>query len=273
MSAIQQWRAMIEAEHAQSERMRASVPPEDHWQDYAHRFRVDPYRSGDALLDRLRQEVGPRHTIIDVGAGGGRLALPLALQCQQVVAVEPSPSMASVLLQQAAEYGIDNLSLIQARWGDAQVAPGDIALCVHVLYTIQEVGPFVRKLAAHAREKVLIVLHKTAPLSQIYPLWKEVHEEERLPLPALPQLEKALEELGIAHQVEMLAPQPPWGFGSLEQAIDELARRLYLAPGSAQKARLMEMLPEKLEQVEGVFRIRGAPPMEPALVWWQSNLE
>jgi 2-polyprenyl-3-methyl-5-hydroxy-6-metoxy-1,4-benzoquinol methylase len=273
MSAIQQWKAMIKAEHDQSERMRASAPPHDHWQDYAHRFRVDPYRSGDALLDRLRQEVEPRHTVIDVGAGGGRLALPLALQCQQVVAVEPSPSMASVLLQQAAEYGIDNLSLIQARWEEAEVAQGDIAMCVHALYTIQDVGPFVRKLAAHAREKVLIVLHKAAPQSQIYPLWKEVHQEKRLPLPALPQLEKVLEELGIAHQVELLAPQPPWGFDSLEQAIEKLARRLYLAPGSPKKARLMEMLPEKLEQVEGLFRIRDAQLMEPALVWWRTGIK
>src|SRR5918999_5182540 len=116
MLATQQWKAMVEAEHAQSERMRASVPPDDHWQDYAHMFRMDPYRSEDALLNRLREEISPRHTVVDVGAGGGRLALPLALQCQQVVAVEPSPSMASVLLQQAAEYGINNVSLIQARW-------------------------------------------------------------------------------------------------------------------------------------------------------------
>jgi SAM-dependent methyltransferase len=273
MSAIQQWKAMIEAEHTQSERMRASIPPEDHWWDYAHIFRVDPYRSEDTLLDRLRQEVAPHHTVIDVGAGGGRLALPLALQCQQVVAVEPSPSMASVLLQQAAEYAINNISLVQARWGDAEVAPGDIALCVHVLYTIQDVGPFLKKLENHAREKVLIVLYKTPPQSQIYPLWKEVHEEERLPLPALPQLKKVLEELGIDHQIEMLPPPPFRGFDSLEQAAEELGRRLYLPPGSARKARLMEMLPEKLEQVEGRFRIRDAQPMEPALVWWQSNLE
>jgi SAM-dependent methyltransferase len=235
-------------------------------------FRMDPYRSEDALLNRLREEISPRHTVVDVGAGGGRLALPLALQCQQVVAVEPSPSMASVLLQQAAEYGINNVSLIQARWEDAEVAPADAALCVHVLYTIQDIGPFVRKLEAHAREKVLIVLYKTAPQSQIYPLWQKVHEEERLPLPGLPQLEKVLKELGIDAQVEMLSPPPLRGFDSLEQATEELSRRLYLPPGSAKKARLMEMLPEQLEQVEGVFRIRVAQPLEPALVWWRPNL-
>jgi hypothetical protein len=71
----------------------------------------------------------------------------------------------------------------------------------------------------------------------------------------------------------LLAPQPPWGFDSLEQAIEELARRLYLAPGSPKKARLMEMLPEKLEQVEGLFRIRDAQLMEPALVWWRTGIK
>jgi SAM-dependent methyltransferase len=273
MSAIQQWQAMIEAEHAQSERTRASAPPEDHWQDYASMFRVDPYRSNDALLNRLRREIAPGHRVIDVGAGGGRLALSLALQCQEVVAVEPSRSMASVLLQQAADYSINNVSLIQARWEDAEVAPGDIVLCSHVLYTIRGIEPFVRKLEAHAREKVLIVLYQTPPQSQIYPLWQEIHEEERLPLPGLPQLEKVLEEMGIGLQIEMLPPAPPRNFDSLEQAAEELSRRLYLPPGSAKKARLMEMLPEKLEPVGGGFRIRDAQPMEPALVWWRPVVE
>lgn len=268
MSAVNRWKAMIQAEHAQSESMRASAPVGDHWRGYAAMFREDPYRTGDALLDRLLQEVAPQDTVIDVGAGAGRMALPLALHCRRVVAVEPSPSMAGVLEERALEHGIDNIILVRASWEEARVDPGDVTLCCHVLYTIQEIGPFLRKLESHAGKRVLVVLYNSPPQSQIYPLWREVHGQERLSLPSLPQLEEVLQELGINARVEMLGPQRPRGFDSMEQAADQLAHRLYLSDDSPERSRLMELLPQRLEEQEGVFYIPGAPPLEPALVSW-----
>ena len=260
---------MIRAEHAQSDRMRGSSPPEDHWSPYAGQFRADPRRVDDAIVDCLLAQVDANHTVIDVGAGGGRLALPLALHCRRLTAVEPSASMASVLLQQANEHGIRNISLVQARWEEAEVEAADIVLCAHVLYTVQDIGTFVRKLESHARQRVLIVLYDAPPQSQIYPLWKVVNGEERLPLPSLPQLEEVLGEMGIAPQVDRLAPQAPRGFDSLEQATEQLSRRLYVAEGSPEKRRLEEVLPRLLSESDGAFQISGVRPLTPALVWWK----
>ena len=271
MQASQRWKAIIEAEHAQSERMGGTSPPDDHWQPYAQQFVADPGRSDDLLLDRLLQEVKPHHTVIDVGAGAGRLALPVALRCRHVIAVEPSRSMASALIQQASEHGIGNVSVVQARWEEAQVDPGDLVICSHVLYTVREIEAFVKKLESHARERVLIVLYKVPPQSQMYPIWKRIHGEERLSLPSLPQFEDVLRELGIDAQLEMLPSGPHRGFDSPQQAVEQLSRRLYLAPGSQKRVLLEEMLPDMLEEAGGVFRIRGARPLEPALVWWPTS--
>ena len=71
MPATQLWKAMIQAEHAQSDRMRGSVPPVDHWRPYARQFEADPRRTGDELVDRLASQVARHQTVIDVGAGGG----------------------------------------------------------------------------------------------------------------------------------------------------------------------------------------------------------
>ena len=270
MLASQKWRLMVETEHAQSEEMRGAIPPpEDFWRPYAGQFRDDPRRSGDPLLERLLEFVAPGHTVIDVGAGGGRLALPIALRCRKVVAVEPSASMASALEQQAEECHIQNVSVVRATWEEAHVEPGDIVLCAHVVYTIRDISAFVRKLEAHARERVLIVLYNAAPQSQIYPLWKQLHGKERLPLPSLPQLREVLQELDIDAQIDFLDPQPPRGFDSLEQAVEQLSGRLYLAPGSSEAARLEQMLPGLLQEEDGVFRIRGAEPLRPAIVSWR----
>ena len=271
MPATQRWKSMIQSEHAQSDSMRGSAPPVDHWLPYARQFVADPRRSGDELLDRLVPQVARQQMLIDVGAGGGRLALPLALQCRHVTAVKPSDSMASVLLQQATEHGIENVSLVQARWEEAQVEPGDIVLCVHVIYTVTEIEQFVRKLEAHAGERVIIVLYDAAPQSQTYPLWKHVHSVERLPLPSLSEFEEVLAQLGISAEVEQLTPQPARGFDSLEQAAAQLSSRLYVREGSPQSKKLEDVLREILEESDGVFKIRDATPLTPTLVSWQPS--
>ena len=270
MLASQRWRLMVEEEHAQSDAMRGAVPPpEDHWRPYADNFRADPRRADDPIVQHLLKFLGPNDTLMDVGAGGGRLALPLALHCRAVLAVEPSASMASVLQQQAQEFGIDNVSLAQSSWEDAQVEPADLVLCSHVVYVIRKIDTFIRKLDSHARQRVVIVVYNAPPQSQIYPLWQLIHGRERLALPSLPQLLEVLEELGIDPQVDELPPQPARGYDTLQQAVEQISRRLYLAPGSPEAARLEQLLPEMLVEKDGVFQLKDAKPLRPSLVWWR----
>ena len=269
MRSSERWREMVEAEHAQSERARGSPPPDDHWKPYAQQFKADPDRSDDPLLNRLLEELKPHHTVIDVGAGAGRLALPLAHRCQHVTAVEPSPSMGSALIEQASDYAIRNVTLVQSRWEDAEVESADIVLCVHVLYSVKNIEGFLRKMEVHCRERILIVLYEAPPQSQIYSLWNRIHGVERLPLPSILELEEVLGELGIEAQLEAQAPQGVRGFDSLEQASAQLSQRLYLVPGSHEHSLLESLLPDLLEETDGVFRVRGAQPLKPVLVWWQ----
>ena len=106
MSAIETWGEMVRVEHEQSDRMRGTRPT-DHWRRYAHQFKADPRRTDDVLVERLRARLLPGDSLLDVGAGGGRLALPLALTCRSVTAVEPSPSMCAVLRETADEADIE----------------------------------------------------------------------------------------------------------------------------------------------------------------------
>ena len=271
MLAIDHWRTMIQEEHAQSDAMRPAQPPVDHWRPYARQFSADPRRSGDALLDRLLEEISPDHTVIDVGAGGGRLALPIALHCSHVTAVEPSPAMGEVLSSVAREHGIENISLVQSDWEEARVDPAAQTLCVHVLYTIQDIEGFVGKLQDHARKQVMVVMYGAPPQSQNYPLWEKVHGTPRLPLPSVPEFKEVLSELGIDAREEPLLAQPARGFDSLEQALDQLSQRLYLDEDDPKRDMLARMLPQELEESGGVFRIRGAVPQQPWLIRWAGS--
>jgi len=268
--AGQRWRRMVEAEHAQSEGVRGrDQAQEDSWEPFAERFRPDSQPTDDPVVQRLLQEVQPHHTVLDVGAGGGRLALPLSLCCQRVVAVEPSASMCSILEEEARRAQRDNIVLVPSSWEEAEVTPADIVLCVQVLYTVKDIVPFISKLEAHAREKVLVVLYENPPQFQAHPLWPGVHGEERLKLPCLRELMQVLWEMDIYPDLEMLTPQEPRGFESRERALQQMGPRLMVAPGSDGERRLAEVLTDMLDEVDGRFKIRGVPPFRPALVSWR----
>ncbi len=269
MSAIETWGEMVRVEHAQSDRMRGERPT-DHWTRYAAGFKADPRRQGDALVEALRSRLVPGETLLDVGAGGGRLALPLALTCSAVTAVEPSPSMCSVLRETALEYHIDNVSVVEAAWPEASVERADVVLCSHVVYVIENIEPFVRKMHGHARRLVLAVVFQSPPQSQLYALWERVHGEKRHGLPSLPQFLPVLEELGIRPEVTELEPQAPMTFDSFEAAQDSIARRIYVNPGTPAMTRLQCVLQESLRQRDGGWQIEGAQPSRPCIVAWET---
>lgn len=268
MSATQRWTEMVRAEHAQSDSMRKEEPPADSWTNLAQNFRADPNRTDDPLVNHLRRVIAPRQVVLDVGAGGGRLALPLALDAEKVIAVEPSPSMCRVLRETAAEFDVPNVEIVESGCLEADVAHADVAICAHVVYVVQEIEAFVRKLEQQAG-LVMVIMYQAPPQSQIYPLWELVHGVPRLPLPSLPEFLAVLEQLGVTPEVDVVHTGRGRGFESLEEAKEQIARRLYVTPNSAQMERLEALLPEVLQEKDGQYSIKGAVQLEPRIVSWR----
>ena len=270
MSATEHWNEMVRVEHAQSDSMRKEDPPADSWSNFAQQFRADPRRIDDPLVNYLRQLVPPEQVVLDVGAGGGRLALPLALEAKKMFAVEPSPSMCRVLREVASEFNVPNVEVIESGWLDAQAPQADLAICCHVLYVIQDIEAFVRKLEQHAKQ-VLVIVYQAPPQSQIYPLWEPIHGVPRSPLPSLPEFLEVLTQLGVEPDIHVVHTERNRGFESLEAAKDQLARRLYVTPNSAEMERLEALLPDVLEEKDGGFSIKGSVNLEPRVVSWQTG--
>ncbi len=268
MTATERWTEMVRAEHAQSDSMLKEEPPADSWSNSAQQFKADPRRTDNALVNHLRRVIAPGQTVLDVGAGGGRLALPLALDAQTVVAVEPSASMCRALREAAAEFNVENIEVVESGWLDAKVSPADVAICSNVLYVIQDIKAFVRKLEEHASE-VLVIMFQGPPQSQFYPLWQRVHGVPRLPLPSLPEFLEVLEQLGVNPSVDVVNTERNRGFDSLEAASEQIASRLYVMPDSPEMERLEAMLPEVLDENDGYFTIKDAIQLEPRVISWR----
>jgi SAM-dependent methyltransferase len=94
---------------------------------------------------------------LDVGAGFGALTLPLARRIEAVTAIEPSAAMAGALRAGAASAGLANVTVIEARWGEAPVRPHDLVLCAHVGGLLDGSSPFLRDAGTVARRLVTFV--------------------------------------------------------------------------------------------------------------------
>ena len=272
MSAIQRWNDRVETHHAQSLAAQAGFEqPEDFWRPFASHFRADPQRTDDAVLNRLAREVSPTKSLLDVGGGAGRFALPLALRCSHVTLVDPSGSMLEEFRNGAREAAIENVSAVEGSWEDAEIGPADVVLCAHVVYGVADVKPFIRKLAARAAERALVLMFTDSPQSALSPFWQPVHGEERVDLPAMPELLWVLWEMGIFPAVEIVETGAAQQFESREAAIDQLRQRLYVMPDTPKDERLHAAAEQLLaETVDGLV-IPGAPRRRQGLLSWNAS--
>jgi SAM-dependent methyltransferase len=271
-AATEAWRVLVEAEKQQVESLPNRPRPEDFYAPVATAFRDDPRRTNDLVLELLLPLVGGSETWLDLGAGGGRYTLPVALRARFVYAVEPSAGMREVLQAGAREHGIYNLDVFAERWpsthSEAPIA--DVGFMSQVGYDIADIGPFLDQLEAHSRRLCVAVLYDRSPITDLAPLWQPVHGEPRVRLPALRELTALLFARGADVKINGV-PLPPRTFASVE-ALHEAARRpLWVLPDTPEDARLGAAVRALAQPVrDGVGLVTR--PQFLAVVTWQPAL-
>jgi SAM-dependent methyltransferase len=259
---------MVLEEMEQAERVRSTADrPADFWQALARRFRASADPGPDATTDALAALIGPGDRVVDVGAGGGRHAIPLARRCREVVAVEPSPAMRAVLAEELARQGVLNVRIVAATWAEAAVEPAPLVFAAHVTYGVRPLEPFLRKLDAMATRHAALVVMRDPPQAPIAPFWQAVHGEARLRLPCRDELAAALAELSIVFEATCLGLVPPLALGPREQALDLLRFRLLVGPGTPADTRLLAVLDALTEERDGQLYPQ-APAHEAWLLRW-----
>src|SRR5215212_8415109 len=200
------WAERVRANRVQVDEVR-ELPDHDFYAPVSSLFVADARRRGEEALDALLALADPAERWLDIGAGAGRYALPLALRVSEVVAVEPSASMRNALRTGASEHGVSNVRIVGAPWpaalgqlGDPPVA--DVAFIAHVGYDIEEIGPFIDAMERSASRQCVAMLTDRSPASVADPFWPLVHGVERVPLPAMPELEALLRARGRTPEIK-----------------------------------------------------------------------
>jgi SAM-dependent methyltransferase len=265
------WAERVRANRVQAERLR-----EEHADDFyapvTSTFVADPRRSGEPALEVLRALARPEETWLDIGAGAGRYALPLALAVRQVIAVEPSEGMRRALRTGMAEHGIDNVRVVAGGWPAAldQLGPppaADVSLIAHVGYDIAEIGPFLDAMEAATRDRCMAMLTDRSPASVADPFWPLVHGEARVPLPALPELVDLLRARGRSTEV-MRVDRSPRAFESVPALTAFLRRQLFIAEGGEKDIHFRAILPEHIVRRDGAWTLADPPAGSVGIVTW-----
>ena len=223
MTAAEAYATRFDAYWAQQARL-FGKQPDAYTPEAASTFRFDPHRKLGPNLAFYASYVEPEDVVIDVGGGAGRVGLPLALRCREVINVEAAPAMGAEFEACAAEARITNVRLVQADWLEAEHLFGDVCLALGVLDwdpAMRELTPFVAKLAVAARRRVMInVITHAVPFTASDPsyvdLFRQLYGEEPELYPGYREVLPVLWEMGILPEVRVLplTVGEDWGWGA-----------------------------------------------------------
>ena len=267
------WADRVRANREQAERVRETQTG-DFYAPVSALFVADPRRTGEPALDALLASAQPEETWLDIGAGAGRYALPLALRVRSVIAVEPSAGMRRALRTGLGEHGIANVRVVAATWPAGldelgALPAADVSLIAHVGYDIEEIGPFLDAMESATGDRCLAVLTDRSPASVADPFWPLVHGETRVPLPALPELVALLRARGCETEV-IRVERSPRSFESVPALTSFLRRQLFITEGGDKDLHFRAILPDHITRRDGAWTLTDPPHGAIGVVTWRA---
>jgi SAM-dependent methyltransferase len=164
MHRIIDWNELWKAIHVSSpERTRKDQDPASIWDKRAaayHRVTRDEHEATERDLRFIG--LRPEDTVLDMGAGTGRLAVPIARRVARVTALDPSGGMLGILRERMEKGGLTNYSCLQMRWEDVvigrDIEPHDVVIAAFSL-GFYDLGKALAQLDRSARRAVYLFWH------------------------------------------------------------------------------------------------------------------
>jgi SAM-dependent methyltransferase len=209
-------------------------------------------------------------TVLDVGAGPGTLAVPLAKLVKKVTAVEPSPGMIECLKENIKEEGIKNIVCINKKWEDVktdEIEKHDIVVASFSLGMLN-LREALEKMNELARKHVYIFWFSgDTPWEHLYRgAWNELYDKEYIPGPKSDYIYNILYGMGIYANVEVSGMEYSHRFRSLDDAADELMSQLGVET-KKQEDVLRKYLSGKLLKENDDFVSKGKTIK--TMIWWE----
>ena len=240
----QHWRSLYEARIVQAARQRQQQEG-DFWGGRADVFarRID---SPDDTLGLVLDKVRPGDTVLDVGGGAGRYAIPIAARAKEVIVAEPSAGMGAALLQETEKRGVGNVRWIESEWLTATAPKADVVLCAHVLYFTPDAVPFLRKLDEHTLRECVVLIRVDPAGAGLAPLYERMRGEPQVAEPLLIDLYNLLYRMGIVADVQVVEGRNSQGSFESPAAAETNAFNSLAPANDEQQALIREYIAQNL---------------------------
>jgi FkbM family methyltransferase len=243
-----------------------------HWDNKAKEFnkKVMKHRkraeSQAATLDLLSHE-----TVLDVGAGTGRLAIPMARLAKSVTALDQSAGMLACLKENMQAEGIENIQCIQKSWEDlglGEIEQHDVVLSSNSLgvYDLREA---LAKMDLLAKRAVYIFTFTDGKRDGGFrDFMRKGKQGRHAPGPAgYLVIYNLLADMGIFADIKIMNWHIKEHYSSLEDAVAEW-RQMHEVPAEKEPD-LREFLSQKLVKDEDGLWMHSHHKQ--AMISWQKN--
>jgi SAM-dependent methyltransferase len=238
-----------------------------YWDKHAVDFNKNMVQMQDLTKNQLeRMQLLPGYTVLDVGAGAGRLAIPIAKHVKQVTAVEPSKIMFSFLKSNAAKAGARNLIPVNISCEDlnthSTIHPHDVVLASFCLFMVN-IEDALRQLDALAKKRVYLFASASEWMSE--ELQKIIYNGS-LPFKCGDYLYvyNILHDMGIFADVEIWNFQSSKCFCGLDEAVSNFKEN-YRVP-TKKEEELRDYLKDLLIEENGKLWLKCE--RKAAVIWW-----
>jgi SAM-dependent methyltransferase len=219
-------------------------------------------------------KINRRSRVLDIGAGPGTLALPLAPLVKEITAVEPGKGMADLLYENMKTEGITNITCIEKRWEDLDLRNDlsgkyDIVLSSLSL-TMEDIRESLAKMDAASSRYVYIYWFTDPPFwEKMYiDLWPALHNETYYFGPKADCLFNVLYQMEIYPNIEMLPLDKVYRFSTMKEM--EVFFQSRFAAKTKKQRQVLDAYLSPLIQTEGnEFVISGNSTL--AKVWWKKD--
>ena len=269
-SATDHWRIQLEGWALPQELLDAVPDSPYEWPAHIWKRRRAALAAGPEPVTTgvVRDRLPTGGTLLDVGAGTGRASLGLATEGHWLTAVERNAGMAAALREEAERLAIDAV-VIEGAWPDVVAEAGrhDVVMCAHVVYDVQDIGPFVRSLDAAARHAVVVELTPAHPWHGLAPYYEALHDLSRPAGPTAGDLAAVVTEVvGVVPTVQEWTRPGGMRFESIDELVDFQRRRLVL-PADRMAELEGLLIPEIVE--DGGWFLLGPPERELVTISWE----
>jgi ubiquinone/menaquinone biosynthesis C-methylase UbiE len=212
--------------------------------------------------------------VLDIGAGPGTLAIPLAPLVREVTAVEPGEGMVKILKKHMQEKGIHNISCIRKRWEDIDPdkdLDGQYDVVIASLsLTMNDIRAALETMDTVSSCYVYLFWFVDSPFwERMYlDLWEPLHGSTYYPGPKADCVFNVLYQMGIYPNVEMLPLQKEYRFATLDEMLAFFKGRFNIKTPEQEQV-LADYLTPLIRQEGNAVVISGDSTF--AQIWWKKK--